>query len=338
MSIGTIVSDSAMSVQLLNGGRLGTVEESFISRLKPKDRFTFSGHLLEFIKAKDMTAIVKKTTRKDGLVPRWAGGRLPLTSELSRAIREELDCAAHGELRSPEMEALSPILEVQAKWSRIPEFDDFLVECVQSREGFHLFFFPFEGRLVHEGLAALFAFRLSREIPVTFSMASNDYGFELHSLTEVNLTEAMIQSALSSENLAEDITQSLNEVEMAKRQFREIARIAGLVFQGFPGMHKSARQVQASSGLFFDVFSRYDPENMLLRQAHREVLEKQLEKFRLATALERLRESRLVITQPPKPTPLAFPILVDRLRDSISTESVATQISRLVSELESAAG
>lgn len=332
MSIGTIVSDAAMNVQLVGGGRLGTVEESFLSRLRPGERFVFAGRALQFVRIKDMTAWVRRTSRVDGAIPRWAGGRLPLSNELSRAIRQELELAKSGIRDGPEMQYLEPILQLQSEWSVIPAESELLIERVESREGRHLFFFPFEGRLVHEGLAALFAYRMSRILPITFTMACNDYGFELLSPDVAPLDEAIEGGLLSPENLSEDIAASLNSVEMAKRQFREVARIAGLVFQGYPGMGKSAKQIQASSNLFYDVFARYDPSNLLLHQAQKEVLERQLEQSRMAETLKRLQGSRLVVTEPPRPTPMAFPILVDRLRETLSSESLADRIAQMTQE------
>ncbi len=337
-SIGTIVSESAMTVQYLKGQRLGSVEENFLSRLRPGDRFVFSGRVLEFVRVKDMTAWVRKAPSTEGAVPKWSGMRMPISDQLAAGIREKLDDAKHGVLESDEMHLLQPLLEVQAKWSAIPGFDELLIEQVKTREGFHLFVYPIEGRLVHEGLAALFAYRISRSRPITFSLAANDYGFELLARQPTPIEEVLDEGLLSPMNLANDIRESLNSVEMAKRQFREIARIAGLVFEGMPGRRKSVRQIQASSGLFYDVFLRYDPDNMLLHQANREVLERQLEETRLFRTLERLNRSHILLKTPSRPTPFAFPILVDRLREQLTTESVRDRIESMALQLEKAAG
>ena len=338
MSIGTIVSDAHIGVQYLRGSKLGTVEESFIARLSPGDRFVFGGTPLEFVRVRDMVAWVRRAPNTRGAIPRWMGSRLPLSGELAAALRSRLGEAARGEFRGKEMKALKPILEVQRKWSRIPSADELLIEQVKTREGHHLFFFPFEGRLVHEGLAALFAWRISRITPITFSMSSNDYGFELLSTDRAPIDEAVAAGLLDAANLVDDIPASLNATEMARRQFREIARVAGLVFPGFPHSGKSARQLQASSGLFFDVFRRYDSGNMLLSQAHREVLERQLERTRLGHTLQRLSNSKVVITNPPRTPPLAFPLLVDRNRERVSSEKLADRIRRMQRTLERAAG
>jgi ATP-dependent Lhr-like helicase len=338
MSIGTIVSDAEIAVHFQRGARIGSVEESFIARLKPGDRFIFGGRALEYVRVRDMKVWVKRAPTAKGAIPRWMGSRLPLSGELAEALRNRLGEAADGVYRGAELTAIRPILEVQRKWSHIPRPDELLIESVKTREGYHLFVFPFEGRLVHEGLAALLAWRISRITPISFTMSSNDYGIELLSPERAPLDDALANGLLSPHDLLDDVTASLNATEMAKRQFREIARIAGLVFPGLPRSGKSARQLQASSSLFFDVFRQYDPENLLLTQAHREVLERQLESSRLGRTLERLSHARVIVSHPKRTPPLAFPLLVDRTREKVSSETVLDRIRRMQLVLEKAAG
>jgi ATP-dependent Lhr-like helicase len=338
MSIGTIVGDGTMKVAYLRGRTLGSVEESFISKLRPKDRFYFAGTALELVRVRDMTAWVKKAPSTKGAIPRWGGSRMPLSGALAQLVRDRLGEAADGIFRDPELEALRPLLEVQAKWSVIPRPDELLIERARSRDGWHLFFYPFEGRLVHEGLAALIGWRLARVRPITFSMSANDQGFEMLSADPPPIEEGLGEDLFSPDNLSAEILAALNATEMARRQFREIARVTGLVFPGFPHAGKTARQLQASSSLFFDVFQRYDPGNMLLAQAQREVLEKQLEQSRLALTLRRLTDSSIVLKDPPRMTPLAFPLLVDRTRNKLSSESLGDRVRKMQLTLERAAG
>jgi len=338
MSIGTIVGDAQIAVSYVRGRTLGTVEESFITRLSPGDKFFFGGVPVELVRVRDMKAWVRRATSTRGAIPRWMGARMPLSGELADLLRQRLGEAAGGVFRDPELEILEPLFRVQAKWSVIPRPDELLIERVKSRDGWHLFVFPFEGRLVHEGLAALLAYRMSRIRRITFSMSANDWGFELLSSSAPPLEEALADGLLSPGNLGDDINASLNATEMARRQFREIARVTGLVFPGFPRSGKTARQLQASSGLFFDVFTRYDPGNMLLDQAYREVLERQLERSRLGVSLKRLSESRVMVKDPERFTPLAFPLLVDRTRNKLSSESLADRVKRMQVALERAAG
>lgn len=338
MSIGTIVADAHITVQYLKGGRLGSVEESFIARLKPGDRFIFGGKPLEFVRVRDMKAWVRRAPNSRGAIPRWMGSRLPLSADLAGLLRRRLEEAAGGVYRGPEMEAMRPLLETQARWSCIPTAGQLLVERVHSREGHHIYVYPVEGRLVHEGLAALFAYRISRLRPITFTLSANDWGFELLSPEPAPIEEALASGLLSPQNLVDDVPASLNATEMARRQFREIARISGLIFTGYPGAARSARQLQASSGLFFDVFQRYDPENLLLSQAHREVLERQLESSRLGRTLERLAGAEVVITDPRRTSPLGFPLLVDRTRERVSSEALGDRVRRMQLALEREAG
>lgn len=342
MSIGTIVSDAALTVKFWrqggSGGALGSVEEGFIARLRPGDCFLFAGRLLELVRVENMTVYVRRASGRKPAVPRWNGGRMPLSTELADALVEQLGAAARGEFASVEMQRVRPLLEVQQAWSALPTATSLLAEVLRSREGWHLFLYPFAGRHVHLGLANLIAWRVAQRQPVTFSIAVNDYGFELLSPTEVDWARWLTPALLGHEHLLADVLASLNAGEMARRRFREIARIAGLVFSGYPGAQKSARQLQASSGLFFDVFRQYDPDNLLLAQAEEEVLRQELDVARLEQALRRLQERRLDIRPIKRPTPLAFPLLVERFREGMSTEKLADRIARMVRDLEKAAG
>jgi ATP-dependent Lhr-like helicase len=337
LSMGTIVGDVNIRVRFLSGGNLGTIEEYFISKLKIGDTFWFAGRNLELLKFKDMTAFVRKSTGKKGIIPSWMGGRMPLSSQLSSKLRDKLDeVAVMMDQQAPEphldieVRALKPLFELQSRLSHLPRKTEFLIEKFRSRDGFHLFFYPFEGRLVHEGMASLLAYRISKLKRVNFSLAMNDYGFELLSDEEILLEQALEKDLFTTENLLDDIQQSLNATEMARRRFRDIAHIAGLVFTGFPGKGMKSRHLQASTSLLFDVFSEYESDNVLVRQAYEEALQFQLEEFRLRVALQRLQKLKIVITQSEKPTPFAFPILVDGLsREKLITETLEERVAKM---------
>lgn len=334
MGIGTIVSDPSMNVKYLSGKNLGTIEEGFISRLKTGDSFAFAGKIVELVLAKYMTAYVKKSKKKSAIVPSWLGGRMPLSSQLSQYLRYKINDSLCGKADDIEIKTIQPILDLQSRWSRIPANDEFLVEKIITKEGCHLFFYPFDGRLVHEGMAALFAYRISRTMPVTFSIAMNDYGFELLSDKDCDIESAINNGLLSPENLTADIRVSINSVEMAKRKFREIARVAGLIFQGFPGNYKTTRNIQASSELLFDVFQQYEQDSLLLKQSYEEMLQFQLEEARLRRALDRISKQNVILTYPKRPTPFAFPILVDSMREKLTSEKLADRVRRMQLQLE----
>lgn len=337
LGIGTITSDQVLEVRTQQGGRLGTIEESFIARLKPGDRFLFAGRTLSLVRVRELTAFVSVARQSAGEVPRWIGGRLAISESLAEGLLTQLRAVRDGHLEGAELTAVAPILELQARWSRLPDGQALVVEVLRSREGHHLFLYPFAGRQVHEGLGALLAYRLSRDQPVTCSVAVNDYGIELLSTTALGMDASAVGGLLSPEGLAEDLLGALNAAELAKRQFRDIARIAGLVFSGYPGQGKSARQLQASSGLLFEVLSEFDPDNQLLAQARQEVLEQSLELRRLRATLVELAEQPIVLETPPRLTPLAFPLWVERVRARVSSEAVDARIQRMLDQLERAA-
>jgi ATP-dependent Lhr-like helicase len=338
MNIGTITADASMQVKYLKGGTLGSVEETFLARIQPGERFLFAGRLLELVRVRDNVAYVRRGKGTPDAVPRWMGGRLPLSSELSHAMRRRLDEAADGIFRGPEMRVLRPLLDLQSRWSRVPKLDQFLIERIKTRDGYQVFLYPFEGRLVHEGLAAVLAYRLSQIEPITISMACNDYGIVLQSQTEIALDRAIAGGLFAADHLVDHIFQGMNATEMCKRQFRPIARVAGLIQQGYPSRARSAKQLQASSNLFFDVFQEFEPENLLLEQSRREVLQQQLEANRMQLALQRIESNQIVVTHPIKVTPMAFPLLVDKLRERLSSESLQQRVLKLQQQLERAAG
>ncbi|SHM88463.1 ligase-associated DNA damage response DEXH box helicase [Phytopseudomonas punonensis] len=342
MSVGTIVSDASVTVKWWGkgggGGSLGSVEEGFIARLHPGDVFLFGGRPLELVRVENMTAYVKRSNASKSSVPRWNGGRMPLSSALAEAVVVRFGEASQGRFEGPEMRMLQPLLEVQAGWSALPEPGTLLAETLHSREGWHLFLYPFTGRNVHLGLASLLAWRLGQRQPLSFSIAVNDYGLELLCASEVDWAGLLGGDLFDDRDLLHDVLASLNAGELAQRRFREIARIAGLVFGGYPGAGKSLRQVQASSGLFFDVFRQYDPKNLLLTQAHDEVLSQELDVQLLQKTLADMRAARLNLHALRRATPLAFPLMVERFRERLSSEKLADRITRMLGELERAAG
>ena len=335
LNVGTITAAPSITVRFVRGAVLGHVEETFISQLKPKDVFFFSGRQLEFVRLRDMTAYVKVSTKKTRTVPAWAGGQMALSDLLTHHLRMEVDRASRRELDTPELQALEPLFERQQDLSVLPRIGQLLIETCNTREGSHLYAYPFEGRFVHEGMGFLWASRLTRLERGTITVSVNDYGFELLAPKHYPMAELLESHAdhlLNHDHLAQDLENALNLSELQRRRFRSIAQIAGLMNRGFPGSTKSTGQLQISASLLFDVFSRHEPDNRLLNQAHREVLDDQLELSRLEAALVRASAQEWVHVQTPRPGPLAFPLLVERLNNRMSNESVLERVQRLRDE------
>lgn len=335
LGIGAIVSDSMLQVKFRKGGYLGSIEEFFVSRLKPGDAFFFGGRMLELIHVKDMQAIVKPSTQKKGIVPSWKGGRFAITTDFATALRHTfLQIRQPVKNQPEELRFLQPLFEKQEAVSALPGEDELLVEYIATKRGFHLFVFPFEGKLVHEGMAAVIAYRLSQISKATFSIASNEYGFELLTDIAYDLNVLIENGLFSPENLMNDIQHGINIGEMAKRKFRDIAGIAGLVFKGFPGKPQKTKHLQANSGLFFSVFEDYDPGNLLLREAYDEVYDFQLEYARMYIAFERISTHRIIFNTPKSLTPFAFPVFAESFRERYSNEDWESRLEKLKKQLE----
>jgi len=333
MQIGTIVSDAMMKVRMMNGTYLGMIEEYFLSRLEPGDAFTFAGRNLELVMIKEMTAHVRNSKTRKSIIPSWMGGRMSLTANLGMVLRRTFNKALISD--AVELKALQPLFKLQQELSHIPQSDELLIEQVENKDGFHLLVYPFEGRQIHEAMSSILAYRISRITPITFSIAMNDYGFELLSDQPVPLDDTNVRELFTTDNLIADIQRSVNSVEMAARKFRDIAVIGGLIFTGYPGEPKKAKHLQASASLLFKVFSEYDPNNILLRQAYHEVFEQQMEEVRLRTALERIGSNDIILKFPQQLTPLSFPIVVDGLsRYNLSSEKFEDRVRKMQRQLE----
>lgn len=329
MQIGTIVGDASLNVKFLSGGYIGSIEEWFASKLQPGDVFTFAGKRLELFRVKNMQVLVRKADpKKASRVVSWMGGRMALSVQMSELLREEL-YAANTDKLTPELIALQPLFARQRKESIVPDTNEFLIETFKTREGFHAVFYPFEGRFVHEALASIISYRISLLSPITFSLAYNDYGFELLSDQEIDMESVFDNNLFSTEYVHHDLQKSLNSTEMARRKFRDISVIAGLVFTGMPGKPVKTKHLQSGSQLLFEVFRDYEPDNLLLQQAYIETFEHQLEEGRLIQALERINRQTIVWKQCNKPTPFSFPIITDRLREKLSSETLAERIKKM---------
>ena len=333
MQIGTIVSDAMMKIKMMSGGYIGMIEEWFLARLEPGDAFTFAGRNLELVMIKEMTAYVKNSTQKKSIIPSWMGSRMSLTANLGMILRRTFNAAFTS--TQPEMKCLCPLFKLQEELSHVPLSDELLIEQIENKDGFHLLVYPFEGRLIHEAMSSILAYRIGQVTPITFSISMNDYGFELLSDQQIPVDDTNVRELFTTENLITDIQRSVNSVEMAQRKFRDISVIGGLIFTGYPGEPKKAKHLQASASLLFKVFSEYDPNNILLKQAYHEVFEQQMDEARLRTALERISNNDIILKFPTRLTPLSFPIIVDSLsRYNLSSEKFEDRVRKMQKQLE----
>ncbi len=334
LSMGTIVSDANLKIRYQKGGYLGTVEEWFVAKLKPGDVFTYSGRNLELIRMHNMEVIVRKSKSKKSRIPAWMGGRMSFSAHLSDLLKNAL--FEERNFSTPEFKALQPVFYQQQRESILPQPHQFLIERFQTREGFHTVFYPFEGYAIHEAMASLMAYRISLLSPISFSMSFNDYGFELLSDQAFSKEDFLDNDLLTSDHLYEDLAKSINVSEMARRRFRDIAVISGLVFKGFPNKPIKAKHLQSGAQLFFDAFKDYEPDNLLYQQAMEETFDHGMEHGRMTQVFENMARQEIVWRECSQPTPFSFPLITDRIRSKLSSESVEDRIKKMYLQLEKA--
>jgi ATP-dependent Lhr-like helicase len=331
LSMGTIVGGSTMTIKRQRGKAIGSIEEYFISRLNIGDAFVFAGQKLELVRVSGLTAYVVPSTKISAIVPSWMGGRMSLSSEIAEMLRKEFHKMQQLEGLNREGKKVQSLLAIQTYRSKVPEPEELLIEYLIDEDGHHVYIYPFEGRMVHEGIALLLAYRLSKIAKLSLNLGMNDYGFEILCDQEIPLMEALEEDWFSTDGLLDDIQNSSNMTALAGKKFREIAAISGLTFKGYPNRETKERHLQSHSQLFFDVFSDYEPHNLLLQQAYEEVTYYQLEVNRIQKALTRMGNQEIIIMHLQKPSPLCFPLLVDSMnRDRISNESVADRVKRML--------
>ena len=330
MSMGAIVSATMVAVHLRGQGLLGHVEETFVASLREGDSFVFAGHTVALVSFRGLVAKVRRSKSSTARTPAWMGGRMSLSSELSHRLRQAWDRLADADASwEPELQRLSPMVQIQAERSSIPRAHQLLVETLEDGDGHHLFLYPFEGRKVHEALAMLLAYRLSLLVPQTFNWACNDDGLELLSDQPISWERIEDSNLLSPNHLMDDLSAGFNASELVRRKFRDVATIAGLVFQGFPGAAVKDRHLLTSTNLLLQVFQDHDPDNLLLRQAQDEMLSDQLEFGRLLQWLQGMPGREVIHCTLEKPSPLAFPLFVDRLRERLTSETLEDRLKRM---------
>ncbi|MGK5595339.1 MAG: ligase-associated DNA damage response DEXH box helicase [Parachlamydiaceae bacterium] len=331
MNIGTINSDTHVQLQLLNGKPVGSIEEHFLASLKPRESFSFGGKTYELVQLNSLAATIRKSKSKEVRAPIWLGSKLPFSPSLAYYVRDRFhQFTLDKSPSSAEEQLFAEICHLQQRYSEVPQIGQCLIETARTKEGWHYFFYPFEGSSTHEVLATLLAYRLSRQLKATVYTATNDYGFELVSSKTLNINVEVIRQSFSSHHFLDDLRSSLNMNGLAKVQFRDIARIGGLVFPGYPTKRKTHRQLQMSSSLLFEIFLKYEPKHLLLQQAFDEVMHEHFHLQGLENVLNRLSRSELILTELKTLSPLALPLYASSLSGLISSESLKDRVLQLI--------
>ncbi|MEF9963313.1 MAG: ligase-associated DNA damage response DEXH box helicase [Comamonas sp.] len=344
MSIGTITAHGAVNVQYLRGARLGSVEEAFMARLSAGDVFNFAGRSLVLVRLENNTAWVRRSAEVGLLTPAWAGSLMPMSSSLGERMQQLLSQAATSPAEDDapharELQWLQPLLQLQSQRSLVPGADQLLIEQVgntQAAKAAPLFVYPFAGRVAHEGLAVLIATRLAHIQPNTFAWACNEIGLMIQPTLPIDANAVDWAEIFKLDGLNSDLRSAVNFSELARKRFKEIAQIAGLVQSKVPGKKSRAsdRQLQVSASLLFDVLSKYDPEHLLLRQARQEALDQELHLPTMHRLLASIAGRQIALRFPPKHTPFSFGLWAESFRGQLSNETWQDKVRRMATQQE----
>ena len=94
------------------------------------------------------------------------------------------------------------------------------------------------------------------------------------------------------------------------------------------------KHLQSGSQLFYDVFKEHEPDNLLYQQAINETFDHGIESPRIQRSFEKIENLKIVWKDCKYPTPFSFPLITDRIRSKLSSESVEDRIRKMYLQLE----
>ena len=317
MNIGTIVEAPVLKVRYAAKGRgfggavLGEVEEYFVNMLTPGDTFIFSGRLLSFVRLRENVVEVTDGGVGEPKVPAYAGGRMPMTTNLASRVRAMLNTPR---LWQTFPEPVREWLEMQQLRSAMPGRDDLLVETFPRGDRWYLVAYCFEGRHAHQTLGMLVTRRMERFGMKPLGFVATDYVMATWSAEEPDGIGRLFEQDM----LGDDLEAWMEESSMLKRTFRNVAVIAGLITRHYPGKDKNRRQVTVNSDLIYDVLRRHQPGHILLRATREDAKGGLTELARIADMLARI-QGKVRHRRLPRVSPLAVPVLLEIGRESVRT-------------------
>lgn len=318
MNIGTIVTPETMGVRLkagrsLNGFKLGEVEETFASTLRPGDTFLIGGEVVKYQGLREMTIQVTRDKGREPSIPMFAGSRMAISSALAdRVIDIMADRSRWDALPAP----ISEWLRLQAGISDLPTRGRLLVETFPCRGREHTVFWSFAGRNAHQTLGLILTRRMEAAGLGPLGFVANDYALMIWSLDPVEDPEAL----LDPEGLREGLDRWMADTTMMKRTFRNSAVIAGLIERRFPGMQKSGKQATVSSDILYDTLMKYDPDHLMIDITRREAMRGMVDFDRIDDLTDRIR-GRIDLVRLKRPSPLSAPLLLEVGRERVSGEA-----------------
>ena len=326
LNVGTIVESYMLKVKLGNR-TLGQVEEWFIEGLNEGDTFLFSGRVLEYQSISNNNVIVKSTNHTQPKIPSYAGGRLPLSTELSIEVRKLL---SKKQFWKNFPNQINEWLKLQSKFSNLPSLNGLLVETfprlMRGKKRFFLICYTFEGRNANQTLGFLMSKKMQRIGYKPISFVATDYALAIWSINEVTDVNIILNDDL----MLDDLYEWLEETPLLKKNFRDAAIISGLIERSIPGQKKTGKQVLFNSDLIFNVLKKHEPKHLLLEVAREDSYRGLIDLDRLSEFLKRI-EKNITHEKLDRISPLAVPLILEINRQTIDKSEMEEY---LLEELE----
>ena len=317
LNVGTIVESYMLKVKLGNR-TLGQVEEWFIEGLNQGDTFLFGGRVLEYQHLSNNNVIVRTTKDQQPKIPSYAGGRLPLSSELSFQVRSLISKEENWKNLPSQ---ISEWLKLQLKFSNIPSPEELLVETfprkIKNKKRYFLICYSFEGRNANQTLGFLISKRMQRMGYKPIGFVATEYALEIWSM---NMVED-INILLSDDIMLDDLYEWLEETPLLKKNFRDAAIISGLIERIIPGQKKTGKQIMFNSDLIFDVLKKHEPNHLLLQVARQDSYRGLIDLDRLSEFLKRIKKN-IILKKLNQISPLAIPLILEINRQTIDKSEV----------------
>ena len=307
MNIGTIVESPMLKVKLRNR-TLGNIEENFILNLAQGDTFLFGGMVLKFDSLHDATVLVSKTNDDEAQIPSYAGGRLPLTTNLASAVRLLIGRKTNWKGLPGQIQDW---LTMQDNRSHLPDDKRLITEVFEFKSRFYFVVYTFSGRNANQTLGFLLLRRMRRAGLKPMGFSISDYALAVWSLKPVENAEKLLEPSI----MIDEFEEWLEETPLLKRLFRDAAIISGLVERRHPGQVKTGRQVLFSSDLIYDVLRRYEPDHILLKAVRRDAMEGLIDASRLTSTLANFQDN-IISKKLDYISPMAVPLVMQISRES----------------------
>ncbi|MBO93129.1 MAG: DNA ligase-associated DEXH box helicase [Rhodospirillaceae bacterium] len=307
MNIGTIVESPMLKVKLRNR-TLGNIEENFILNLSQGDTFLFGGMVLKFERLHDAAVLVSKTKNSEAQIPSYAGGRLPLTTNLASAVRLLIGDKTNWEGLPSQIQDW---LTMQDNCSHLPDDKKLITEVFEFKKRFYFIVYTFSGRNANQTLGFLLLRRMRRAGLKPMGFSISDYALAVWSFKPVEDAEKLLEASI----MVDDFEEWLEETPLLKRLFRDAAIISGLVERRHPGQVKTGRQILFSSDLIYDVLRRYEPDHIILKAVRRDAMEGLIDAERLASTLAYFQDN-IIYRKLDYISPMAVPLVMQISKES----------------------